>query len=297
MPIRRSARRAAYAVALIVVVASFSACDPPPPPDIYVSLGDSYTSGPQIADQTGVPAGCLRSNRNYSALAYEQVAAADLGFGRFWDLSCSGARTGDFTTGQVTSDGTNLAQLAVLGTATKVVTIGIGGNDIGFSEILRSCLKPVPALQADCKPDYVVNGVDELRERIDSLAPTIDQVLDTVEERAPQAAVFVIGYPTILPDTGEGCWPAVPISGGDVAYLYGVEQYLNAMLQARASARGATFVDTATSSIGHDACAGSAKWVNGVSLSGDGAMFHPNAAGMDHTADLVAAAIEAHFAD
>ncbi len=295
MPIRRSARRAACAVALVVVVASFSACDPPPPPDIYVSLGDSYTSGPQIPDQTGVPAGCQRSDHNYSALAYEQVAVENLGFGRFWDLSCSGARTDDFTAPQVTSDGTNLAQLDVLGSATKVVTIGIGGNDIGFSEILQSCLKPIPALQSDCKPDYVVNGVDELRERIDALAPTIDQVLDTVEERAPQAAVFVVGYPTIVPDTGQGCWPAVPISGGDVAYLHGVEQYLNSMLQTRAHAHDATFVDTATSSIGHDACAGSAKWVNGISLSGDGAMFHPNAAGMDHTADLVAAAIEAHF--
>ena len=228
-------------------------------------------------------------------MAFEQVSVENLGIQRLWDVSCSGAQTKDFTTGQVTSDGTNIAQLDVVGSATKVVTIGIGGNDIGFSEILQSCLKPVPALQADCKPDYVVNGVDKLRERIDALAPTIDQVLDTVEERAPQAAVFVVGYPTILPDNGQGCWPAVPISGGDVAYLYGVEQYLNTMLQNRANAQGATFVDTATSSIGHDACAGSAKWVNGISLSGDGAMFHPNAAGMEHTAGLVAAAIEAHF--
>jgi len=297
MPIRRSSRRFIGAVALVFVVASFSACDPPPPPDIYVSLGDSYTSGPQITDQTGTPAGCLRSNRNYSAVAFEQVSVENLGLQRLWDVSCSGAQTKDFFAGQVTSDGTNLAQLDVVGSASKVVTIGIGGNDIGFSDILQSCLKPVPALQQDCKPDYVVNGVDELRNRIDALATKIDQVLDTVHQRAPQAAVFLVGYPTILPDTGQGCWPAVPISGGDVTYLYGVEQYLNAMLEDRAGAHGATFVDTATSSIGHDACAGSAKWVNGISLSGDGAMFHPNAAGMDHTADLVAAAIEAHFAD
>src|SRR5690606_34186906 len=126
-------------------------------------------------------------------------------------------------------------------------TIGIGGNDIGFSDILQSCLKPIPALQKDCKPDYVVDGVDELRNRIDALAADIDQLLDAVDARAPQAEVFLVGYPTILPNTGSGCWPAVPISGGDVAYLYGIEQYLNDTIAARAAAKGAHFVDTATS--------------------------------------------------
>lgn len=297
MPKRPTSRLVAVTAAIFFSITAFTACEPPPPPDMYVALGDSYTSGPQIAPQGGEPAGCLRSENNYAAKAYQQLVANGVALERFWDMSCSGAQTEDMYAGQSTSNGTNVAQLLALGSATRVVTIGIGGNDIGFSDILQSCLKPIPALQKDCKPDYVVDGVDELRNRIDALAADIDQLLDAVDARAPQAEVFLVGYPTILPNTGSGCWPAVPISGGDVAYLYGIEQYLNDTIAARAAAKGAHFVDTATSSIDHHACAGSNKWVNGISLSGDGAMFHPNAAGMAHTGTLVAAAIEAQLAE
>ncbi len=297
MPIRTSRRLIATIAAVVFTVGALAACEPPADPDIYVSLGDSYTSGPQISNQTGEPAGCLKSDRNYASVAFGELVAEDLGIERHWDLSCSGARVPHMYDGQVTSNGTNLPQLSLVGSATKVVSIGIGGNDIGFAEILQSCLKVIPAIQADCKSDYVVDGVDELRNRIDALAPDIAQLITDVQAQAPQAEVFIVGYPTILPDTGQGCWPTVPISGGDVAYLYGVEQYLNAMLETQATAMGAHFVDAATSSIAHNACAGSAKWVNGVSLSGDGSMFHPNTAGMAHTGGLVADAIRAELAD
>ena len=40
----------------------------PTPQGPYVALGDSYTSGPDIPDQVGTPAGCDRSNRNYPLL-------------------------------------------------------------------------------------------------------------------------------------------------------------------------------------------------------------------------------------
>ena len=58
----------------------------------YVALGDSYTSGPLIPDQTGNPAGCLRSTHDYPAL----VAAA-LGAASFSNVSCAGATTADMT--------------------------------------------------------------------------------------------------------------------------------------------------------------------------------------------------------
>ena len=53
---------------------------------------------------------------------------------------------------------------------------------------------------------------------------------------------------------GNGCWPEVTVARGDLPYLRGVETGLNAMLKARAARAGATFVDTYTPSIGHDAC-------------------------------------------
>jgi len=75
----------------------------------------------------------------------------------------------------------------------------------------------------------------------------------------------VVGYPVILPNSGSGCWPVVPIAFGDVPYLRGVEKALNAMLAAVAAANNATFVDTYTASIGHDVCQDpGTKWVEGL---------------------------------
>jgi hypothetical protein len=52
------------------------------------------------------------------------------------------------------------------------------------------------------------------------------------------------------------------------------------MLASTAAANGATFVDTYTPSIGHDACQGSsARWVEGLVPTVAAAPFHPNAAG------------------
>jgi lysophospholipase L1-like esterase len=272
---------------LVLAVVSLSACDTAP--NQYVALGDSYTSGAGIPANVGQ--GCDQSDHSYPYLAHDTLVGAGVAVPTFFDFSCSGATTADMYQAQVTSDGTNLPQLDSVSSRAKVVTVGIGGNDIGFSDILQSCLKVVPALQADCKPDYVHDGIDELRNRVDDLAPTIATLIGDIRERAPLAAIFIVGYPTILP-TDSGCWPTVPISAGDVTYLSGIEQYLNAMLQTQAQANGAFFVDTATSSIGHDACAGGSAWVNGVTLDNDGAMFHPNTAGAAHTAELVAAAID-----
>jgi len=60
--------------------------------------------------------------------------------------------------------------------------------------------------------------------------------------------------PKILPASGTGCWPLVPIVQGDVAYLRGIELKLNHRLATVAAANHATYVDTYTASIGHDAC-------------------------------------------
>jgi hypothetical protein len=101
-----------------------------------------------------------------------------------------------------------------------------------------------------------------------------------VRNRAPSAKIAVVGYPTIVPDSGYGCWPVVPIAYGDVPYLRGVEKSLNAMLANTAAANGASFVDTYTPSIGRDACQSSGtRWVEGLVPANSAAPFHPNAAG------------------
>src|SRR5206468_7498459 len=93
-----------------------------------------------------------------------------------------------------------------LSTNTQLVTLGIGGNDIGFSEIVENCSSPAPTGHP-CQDHYVVNGHDELSDRIDMTAPKVLAVLQGIHQRAPRAQIFVVAYLAILPESGPGCWP------------------------------------------------------------------------------------------
>ncbi len=75
-------------------------------------------------------------------------------------------------------------------------------------------------------------------------------------------------------------------------YLRGVEKELNAMLATEAAANNATFVNTYTASIGHDACQPTGvKWVEGLIPTSPAAPFHPNALGEKEMAAQVLAAL------
>src|SRR5213078_2247356 len=157
------------------------------------------------------------------------------------------------TNAQGVSPGPNPPQFDSLSTNTQLVTLGIGGNDIGFSEIVENCSSPTPTGHP-CQDHYVVNGHDELSDRIDMTAPKVAAVLQGIHQRAPRAQIFVVAYLAILPESGPGCWPQLPITPDDVPYLRGIEKKLNAMLATQAGANGGKFVDAYTASIGHDAC-------------------------------------------
>jgi hypothetical protein len=225
------------AVLAILVPAAGAAA---PPPKSYVSLGDSYTAGPLIPLQIP-PFGCLKSDHNYPHLA-----APSLGQQTFRDISCSGAETEDMTNPQnVDPDGPNPPQFSALDTSTRIVSLTIGGNDIGFSEIAENCSSTSPS-GTPCQDHYVVNGRDELHERIVATAPLVDAVLDGIRARSPKAKIYFLNYLPVFPETGPGCWPQVPVTAEDVPYLRGVQKELNAMIAAQAAANGATLVDAYT---------------------------------------------------
>jgi lysophospholipase L1-like esterase len=285
----RSRRHVLVTVLVAVTVALVgSAAGCVPPPDTYVALGDSFTAGPLIPDQTLDPAGCLRSTRNYP-----NVARPSIRVNRFVDVSCSGARTTHLRNPQDVTPGPNPPQLDALDGRTKVVTIGIGGNDIGFTGIVQECALQNP-FGRGCQADYVHDGRDEISERIAAAAPDVAQAIADVEARATKATVFVVGYPAILPDSGSGCYPRVPILPVDVPYLRAKTKELNGMLRAQALAAGVHFVDVYTPSIGHDACAGSStRWVEGLVPTNPAAPVHPNQTGMQGIGAAVAAAVGA----
>ena len=282
------------AVLAIAAAVFISGCQPS---RSYVALGDSFTSGPLITPQDRAVPGCLRSDVNYPSLV-----APDLGLPAFRDVSCSGAQTKDMTQAQdVDPDPDNPPQLDGLDRATTVVTLGIGGNDIGFTEHRHEVRRARPAgpdgftLQAVLQPDRFRRdrGPDRRAGPEAPHRPRPDR------RPSPRAKVFVVGYPALLPETAVGfelCQPTLPVAKGDVSYLRDdVEKRLNSTIRNVAEAHGEVFVDTYTPSIGHDACKPpTVRWVEPVIPAADAAPVHPNRAGMVATAEAVRTAMRAH---
>lgn len=274
-------RWALVAVAVIAIAAVVVAVPQlrTPVAAAYVALGDSYASGAGTSEGSAEENECRRSDEAHPALLAAEVAnLADLDL-----VACSGATTTDLLAEQLPS----------VGDGTRVVTMTIGGNDVGLTRSLRVCaLTPE---STDC-----TGAVAGAQEVIGELPQRIADVIAKVRERAPEARVYVTAYPIFVgPDVVAGT-AACTIAGFDVpTELALVSDAINASLNAAiaegveaASDPNAVFVDVAPAFVGHDLCAPE-PWINGVVLSGGSASvnsFHLNAAGERAYADALLAA-------
>ncbi len=261
----------------------------------YVALGDSFTSGPGIASQLGpdtnptAPAACQRSSGDYPT-----IVARDLGLA-LSDASCLGATTDDLTGSQ----GSGIpAQLSALGSSTSVVSLGIGGNDLGFSSIIADCAAATPwgatKVGWNCTSHYTAGGIDQLADAVHKVGARVATALAEIRSRAPSARVFLIGYPDIFPPDGAGCWPKLPFSSHDLGYLRNVEDALNQTLAGDAAGAGDQFVDMATPSATHSACTSDdTRWVEPIVPLRGGFPLHPSAVGMAGMARVLDGAITA----
>ncbi|MRH92337.1 SGNH/GDSL hydrolase family protein [Nocardia sp. SYP-A9097] len=255
----------------------------------YVALGDSWS-----ADATGsristefTPATCAQSAHNYP----KQVAAA-LSIPVFRDATCGGARTQHMTTPQ----GTNPPQFDRLTATTDLVTLGIGGNDAELSKTVSTCLTTDPAA-TPCLEAMVSNGVDRMSEAIAAAAPGVRATITGIRERSPHARIVLLDYFQGVSATG-GCFPRIPISAADAIWLSDKLRELHLMLARTAADSGVDFVDTYTSSGGHDACqAPGIRWAEGLIPYSDTPIglavpFHPNQLGADYQARRVLETLE-----
>jgi len=282
-------RRTSRAVAALVATALLSVVGTAPASAAtYVGLGDSAAAGPLVPWQIPNPLGCWRSNHNFAHVVARSLAVS------LKDVSCSRARTDHMLDPQSVSGGTNPPQLDALSAETGIVTLQIGGNDIGFGEIEDACTTWSP-FGHPCRDAYAPSwpeSLGTLGQRIEATAPKVAAVLRAIHDRAPQARVLVIGYAAILPHSGAGCWPQVAIAPADVPFVRAVHEALNGMLAAQAGANGATYVDAYAASVGRDACRSYlVRWVEPTVPVNPAAPLHPNARGMRGIAGLVTGAL------
>jgi hypothetical protein len=252
----------------------------------YAALGDSYSSGPLDGTPTGNLL-CLQSSGSYPYFLASHLKA------NLTDVACSGAESADITN---TSQYSGVPpQVDALSSSTQLVTLTDGGNDNGlFFSALLDCgavdILDVLNLGSPCEDLYG----DTFTNAIASDASTLEATFATIKRDAPNAKIYVVGYPDILPSKGN-CYPTMPLTTGDTGYLNSVELDLNSTIKQEAAAAGVHFVSTYAQFEGHGSCAKGAKqWINAIIATNGGISVHPNTTGELQMADIVEAAVGTH---
>lgn len=237
----------------------------------YVALGDSYAAG--VGIPTTIDQACDRSDRNYAHLVAARRGSA------LTDVTCGGATTADV----------NATQLSAVTSGTEVVTLGIGGNDVGFSSIVRSCVVVPGSNGAGCRNRY-----PDMPDRLAKASNDVGALLATIRSRAPKARIVLVGYPKILPDNESTCATTQPFAPEDLAWARDtVINGLNAMLKSHTGDR-ISYADTQAVTTGHDICQAPAqRWINGIQVQpgSDGRAIHPNHQGQEAMSNPVLAAL------
>lgn len=292
-------------IALLTAAALLPTAHAAPPahagPKTMVALGDSFAAGPLVPPQVDeTPWGCLRSSLNY---AHQVASALDL---ELTDVTCSGASTKHmWETHGVSPDKEfaeygfpvlgpehpgNPPQLDALRPDTDVVTLQIGGNDIGFGGIATTCAEA--ALSFGSCSEAVAAG--QPFERIAAAAPKIAAVLEEVHRRSPAADIHVLGYSGIFAIGETASCPAMGVGEEDAQYLRSIQEALNAMIRSVAEApdrsysAAAGYVDVYGPSAGHTACdLPLVRWVEPFVPVNAAAPVHPNLGGMTAIRDIL----------
>ena len=104
----------------------------------YVALGDSYAAMGSVLPGrwTGGPPQCIRTADSYPSVLAESLRPAE-----FVDATCAGAVTAHLWG---VRDGIVPPQFDALRPDTDLVTLSIGGNDVGFAEVVATCVLPAP---------------------------------------------------------------------------------------------------------------------------------------------------------
>jgi lysophospholipase L1-like esterase len=218
----------------------------------YVALGDSYSSGVGAGNYSD--GSCDESSNAYPVLWADANAPAS-----FSNETCSGA-----TTSSVLS-----SQLGPLNSSTTLVSITVGGNDVGFASVMETC---VLLSTSSC-----VSAVDTAESEAENTLPgSLNTLFATIKSDAPHAKVVVLDYPQFYDlSKSSSC---IGLSTTDRTDLNQGASVLDSVVQAAAARYGDTFVDVNPYFSGHQIC-DSNSYLNSVNIFDIDASYHPTASG------------------
>ncbi|GAA2375631.1 SGNH/GDSL hydrolase family protein [Streptomyces cuspidosporus] len=222
----------------------------------YVALGDSYAVAPgtRVYDSPDDP--CRRGPLTYSRLWAQQHPSY-----AFVEASCSGATTTELK-------GRQVPQLTA---DTTLVTVQVGGNDVGFVDVLTHCILTID--DKDC-----VAGVEAAKAAATNTLPSaLADTYASVRAHAPSAKVVVVGYPRLY--TIRGTCGILGLSDTERTALNSAADTLDSVLADQATKAGFTFLDPRPAFDPHTICSHAETWVTSLEWDKINESYHPNKAG------------------
>lgn len=216
----------------------------------YVSLGDSYASGVGAGSESG---SCAQSPNAFGPLWTSANSPASFTF-----AACSGA-----TTSTVIS-----SQLSSLSASTTLVSIVIGGNDVGFTSIMETCV-----LSSTSACESAVSQAEQYANT--TLPGNLSTLFADIKADAPNAKVVVLDYPDFYDLSVPVC---IGLSSADHQALDNGINDLDGIIQTAADNAGFYFADVRSQFSGHELCDGSG-WLHSVNIFDIQSSYHPTAAG------------------
>ena len=247
----------------------------------YVALGSSFAAGAGLGPlQRGSPHLCARSVNGYPQQLARMLKLEIV------DMSCGGATTTNLLRGGQFFQG---PQARTISGATRLVTITVGGNDIGYI----SDLSLLAARRGHTLFDWLTRqfwkGPKEERD-YRALNDELDALLVLIHHKAPSARIVIATYPAILPATGSCA--KLQLSAQEVRDMREVADKLARTSRAAALKGGALLVDMNALGSLHNACSPD-PWTRGWTNGGI-APFHPTLSGARATASAIAEALRRH---
>jgi lysophospholipase L1-like esterase len=245
----------ATSVATLGVALAGSVGATSPPALRYVALGDSYSAGVGAGSYLAASGACERSTKAYSQLWADAHAPAS-----YVSVACSGATTSDVTG----------SQLSALGGAITLVSITVGGNDIGFAHVMRDCV-----LHSTSTCVREVTGAEQEARSV--LPSRLAALYTAIRAAAPHAEVVVLDYPRLYDLHTLFC---VGLSSTDRSKINEGADVLDGVIAAAVGRRpGFAFADVRSAfGHGHEICDGS-SWLHSIDWTDLNSSYHPTASG------------------
>lgn len=178
-------------------------------------------------------------------------------------LPCTGDKISDVYTNQ----------LSQIPSDADLISIHIGGNDVGFRPILEECV-----IVPSCNENH-----PELEGNITALRTPLIDLYTAIKTAAPRARVFILTYPQFLSSSVAACGGEFGISDGERDWIIARTAQLDGVILSAAAAAGVSVVPEGGTNgdgafAGHEICT-SERWANGETPSNPTGSFHPTVLG------------------